>query len=130
MPSCCSSICSAWVRRSSFRSAPDTARPIRFAWSADVNGQGFGINPEWGGLKMFDTIRRRELDFGLSEHPRPERNAIFRIDFDDPAIDALVKKFGLLGADLFYDVESERHVSGFVAKDPIRSGRKAVEQPL
>lgn len=69
-----------WVRRSSFRSAPDTARPIRFAWSADVNGQGFGINPEWGGLKMFETIRRRELDFFVhcgdtiyADHPLQHR---------------------------------------------------------
>jgi len=32
-------------------------------------------------------VQRRELDYGLfGAHPEPERNAIFRIDFDDPRI--------------------------------------------
>ena len=52
-----------WIRLSKFRSAPLSARPIRFAWSADVNGQGFGINPAAGGLRMFETMRQRDLDF-------------------------------------------------------------------
>jgi alkaline phosphatase D len=36
---------------------------VRFAWSADVVGQGWGINREWGGLRMFETIRRVQPDF-------------------------------------------------------------------
>lgn len=52
-----------WIRSSVFRSAPATPRAIRFAWSADVNGQGFGINPEFGGLRIFETMRQRDLDF-------------------------------------------------------------------
>jgi glyoxylase-like metal-dependent hydrolase (beta-lactamase superfamily II) len=49
-------------------------------------------NDHAGGMKHFAGrvpihCQRRELEFGLSEHPRPERNAIFRIDFDDPAVD-------------------------------------------
>lgn len=47
----------------SFLSAPARPSDLTFAWSADVVGQGWGINPEWGGLKMFDTIRRAEPDF-------------------------------------------------------------------
>ena len=69
-----------WVRKSSFRTPPTTPRTIRFAWSADVNGQGFGINPEWGGLKMFETIRQRQLDFFIhcgdtvyADHPLQHR---------------------------------------------------------
>jgi N-acyl homoserine lactone hydrolase len=31
--------------------------------------------------------QRRELEYGLSNHPEPERHAIFRVDFDDPSID-------------------------------------------
>ena len=31
--------------------------------------------------------QRRELEYGLSNHPEPERNAIVRVDFDDPNID-------------------------------------------
>jgi glyoxylase-like metal-dependent hydrolase (beta-lactamase superfamily II) len=31
--------------------------------------------------------QRRELEYGLSNHPEPERHAIVRVDFDDPRID-------------------------------------------
>ena len=45
-----------------------------------------------GGLKLFSGrvpvhAQRRELTYGLSASSDPERNGIFRIDFDDPAID-------------------------------------------
>lgn len=45
-----------------------------------------------GGLKLFAGrvpvhAQRRELEYGLSNHPEPERHAIFRVDFDDPNID-------------------------------------------
>lgn len=45
-----------------------------------------------GGLKLFAGrvpvhAQRRELDYGLSNHPEPQRHSIFRVDFDDPAID-------------------------------------------
>ena len=44
-----------------------------------------------GGLRLFDGrvpvhAQRRELEYGLSGHPEPERNGIFRVDFDDPRI--------------------------------------------
>jgi N-acyl homoserine lactone hydrolase len=44
-----------------------------------------------GGLKHFAGVpvhcQRRELEYGLSNHPEPERHAIYRIDFDDPRHD-------------------------------------------
>ena len=45
-----------------------------------------------GGLKLFAGrvpvhAQRKELEFGLANHPAPEREGIFRIDFDDPSID-------------------------------------------
>jgi N-acyl homoserine lactone hydrolase len=45
-----------------------------------------------GGLKLFAGrvpvhAQRRELEYGLSDHPDPERHAIYRVDFDDPAHD-------------------------------------------
>lgn len=45
-----------------------------------------------GGLKLFAGkvpvhAQRRELEYGLSNHPEPQKHAIFRVDFDDPAID-------------------------------------------
>jgi len=42
----------------SFTTAPsDGARDVTIAWSADTVGQGWGINPDWGGLKLYDTMR-------------------------------------------------------------------------
>lgn len=46
-----------------FRTAPSEARNIRFVWSADTCGQGFGINTDWGGLKCYETMRRLQPDF-------------------------------------------------------------------
>ncbi len=48
----------------SFRSAPgpDDTRAVRLAWSADTVGQGWGINPDWGGLRLYETLRRAEPD--------------------------------------------------------------------
>jgi N-acyl homoserine lactone hydrolase len=45
-----------------------------------------------GGLKLFAGrvpvhAQRREVEYGLSGHPEPERHGIFRVDFDDPSID-------------------------------------------
>jgi alkaline phosphatase D len=39
------------------------ARDVRFLWSGDTAGQGFGINPEFGGMRIYDTMRRFEPDF-------------------------------------------------------------------
>jgi alkaline phosphatase D len=48
----------------SFWMPPATAaRPIRFTWSGDAAGQGFGINPEWGGMRIFEAMRKRQPQF-------------------------------------------------------------------
>jgi N-acyl homoserine lactone hydrolase len=49
-------------------------------------------NDHAGGLRLLDSsvpvwVQRRELEYGLAEHPFPERHGMFRIDFDDPEID-------------------------------------------
>ncbi len=69
-----------WQRQSVFRATPASLRTVRFAWSADVNGQGFGINLEAGGLRMFETLRQRDLDFFVhlgdtiyADHPLQHR---------------------------------------------------------
>jgi alkaline phosphatase D len=46
-----------------FKTAPPDGRDVSFAWSGDTAGQGWGINPEWGGMKMYETIRRLQPDF-------------------------------------------------------------------
>jgi alkaline phosphatase D len=53
---------SAWV---SGRFRTPRADRIRFAWSGDVCGQGFGINPSWGGLQCYAGLRAIEPDFFL-----------------------------------------------------------------
>jgi alkaline phosphatase D len=45
------------------RTAPSTPRDLLFAWSGDTAGQGWGINLEWGGMKIFETLRKLNLDF-------------------------------------------------------------------
>jgi alkaline phosphatase D len=47
----------------SFLSAPDAARDVSFAWSADTVGQGWGINTDWGGMRIYDAMRRAQPDF-------------------------------------------------------------------
>lgn len=47
----------------SFRTAPEYARDIRFLWSGDTAGQGWGINPDFGGMKIYETMRRTRPDF-------------------------------------------------------------------
>jgi alkaline phosphatase D len=48
----------------SFWTPPDarTRRDVTLAWSADTVGQGWGLNQEWGGLRMYQTMRRAEPD--------------------------------------------------------------------
>jgi alkaline phosphatase D len=47
----------------SFLSASDRARDLRFAWSADTVGQGWGINLDWGGMRIYEAMRRLQPDF-------------------------------------------------------------------
>ncbi|TWG88870.1 alkaline phosphatase D [Cupriavidus gilardii J11] len=50
-----------------FRTMPraDANRPVRFVWGGDVAGQGWGINTEFGGMRIFEAMRRRSPDFFL-----------------------------------------------------------------
>ena len=43
--------------------APQSRRDIRFFWSGDTCGQGYGINPDLGGMKIYDTMRKLAPDF-------------------------------------------------------------------
>lgn len=46
-----------------FRTFSPNKPNIFFAWSGDTAGQGWGINPQWGGMKIYETIRRLKPDF-------------------------------------------------------------------
>ena len=47
----------------SFRTPANRPADVRFIWSGDVAGQGYGINPEWGGLRGFEAVRSLHPDF-------------------------------------------------------------------
>ncbi|MFE0548774.1 alkaline phosphatase D family protein [Streptomyces pilosus] len=49
-----------------FRTAPARRRDgVRFLWSGDLAGQGWGINPDLGGYRIFDAMARLDPDFFL-----------------------------------------------------------------
>jgi alkaline phosphatase D len=51
-----------------FRTPPSTRsgqRDVRFLWSGDTCGQGYGINPDLGGMKIYETMRKLAPDFFL-----------------------------------------------------------------
>ncbi|MGZ0657173.1 alkaline phosphatase D family protein [Coraliomargarita sp. W4R72] len=46
-----------------FKTAPTEASDVRFCWSADTAGQGFGIDPAHGGMLTYASILARKPDF-------------------------------------------------------------------
>jgi len=51
--------------RGHFRTAATVARNVKFLWSGDMVGQGYGINPDLGGIKIFSEMLSRQPDFFL-----------------------------------------------------------------
>ena len=48
-----------------FRTAPARHRDVRFVWSGDLAGQGWGINPDIGGFRIFRAMAALDPDFFL-----------------------------------------------------------------
>jgi len=46
-----------------FRTAPSDKRDVSFVWGGDVAGQGWGINPDDGGMVTFSAMRKHRPDF-------------------------------------------------------------------
>jgi alkaline phosphatase D len=46
-----------------FRTPSKDPREIRFLWSGDTVGQGYGINPDLGGMRIYETMRALDPDF-------------------------------------------------------------------
>ncbi len=42
---------------------PSSRQDIFFAWSGDTAGQGWGINPAFGGMKIYETMRKLKPQF-------------------------------------------------------------------
>jgi len=47
------------------RTSPTKHQDVRFVWSGDLAGQGWGINPELGGFRIFDAMSALDPDFFL-----------------------------------------------------------------
>lgn len=47
------------------RTAPGRRDDVRFLWSGDIAGQGWGVNPAYGGFRIADAMRARNADFFL-----------------------------------------------------------------
>jgi len=48
----------------SFRVPPaSTDRDVSFVWTGDTAGQGFGINRDWGGMRLYAAMHRCAPDF-------------------------------------------------------------------
>ena len=45
--------------------AGKAVRNVRFVWSGDTAGQGWGINEAWGGMKIYEQMRQTNPDFFL-----------------------------------------------------------------
>ncbi|MCE7030750.1 alkaline phosphatase D family protein [Jiella avicenniae] len=48
-----------------FRTAPGSRRSVRFVWSGDTVGQGWGIDEDRGGMRAYGTMARHQPDFFL-----------------------------------------------------------------
>ena len=46
-----------------FRTAPADKRSVRFVWSGDTAGQGWGIDPSRGGMRSYRTMLQNRPDF-------------------------------------------------------------------
>lgn len=46
-----------------FRTPPATKRDVSFVWTGDTAGQGWGINPDFGGMKGYEAMRATRPDF-------------------------------------------------------------------
>ncbi|NED04051.1 alkaline phosphatase, partial [Streptomyces sp. SID6648] len=56
---------------------------VRFVWSGDLAGQGWGINPDLGGYRIYDAMGALDPDFFLcsgdniyADGPIPETAAL------------------------------------------------------
>ncbi len=50
-----------------FCTVPAGRRDVLFAYSGDEAGQGWGINPGWGGMKLYESMRKLQPDFFIHQ---------------------------------------------------------------
>jgi alkaline phosphatase D len=80
-----------------FRTAPRRRRDIRFVWGGDTAGQGWGINLEWGGMRVYKTMLDANPDFFLHSGDT--------IYADGPIADSVTLADGTVWRNAFLDKE-------------------------
>lgn len=68
--------------------APLGNRDVTLAWSADTCGQGWGINPDWGGLRLYETMRQSEPDvfINVGDTIYADQPVVAEVKLDDGTI--------------------------------------------
>lgn len=72
----------------SFATHGARARPVSVAWSADTVGQGWGINRDWGGLRLYDTMRQAQPDvfINLGDTIYADQPLVAEVKLDDGSV--------------------------------------------
>lgn len=90
-----------------FRTAPGDGRDrkgrrrdVRFLWSGDTAGQGWGIDLGFGGMKIYETMRRTQPDFFIHSGDT--------IYADGPMVEAPVTPDGSPWQNAFLDAVPEK----------------------
>ena len=68
-----------------FRTPARESADVRFCWGGDVAGQGWGIDPNHGGMKIFESIRATNPDFFLhsGDHIYADNPILAEVKLDD-----------------------------------------------
>ncbi|TMQ20452.1 MAG: alkaline phosphatase [Deltaproteobacteria bacterium] len=117
---------SAWAAG---RFATPRADRIRFAWTGDTCGQGFGRNPEWGGLRGYRAIRDAEPAFFLhsgdmiyADHPilaaQPLDDGRIWRNISNERVARVAEALGDFRARFAYNLEDD-HVQALARDVPI-----------
>jgi alkaline phosphatase D len=61
-----------------FRTAPSDRRDVSFVWGGDVGGQGWGINPDDGGMATYAAMLKHKPDFLLHSGDTIYADGIFK----------------------------------------------------
>ena len=86
-----------------FRSAPPASRrrrDVRFLWSGDTAGQGWGIYPAFGGMKIYEAMRQTQPDFFIHSGDT--------IYADGPMVEHPTTPDGSVWVNAFLDVVPEK----------------------
>lgn len=112
-----------------FRTAPDREQTVRFCWSGDTAGQGFGINPAEGGMLSYASMAKRDPDFFVhcgdliyADNPmQPEMTLRDGTIWKNQLIEAKTKVAETLDEfrQNFYYNFLDNHVRNFAAQVPV-----------